>query len=87
MFHHHNYIKLEYLKKKDGQEFKVSSIPGRLETNRRQGSSNNPEQRRNLQGSLGINEVMFTEGTPQDAARFGEVVGKLASYIGTQPWS
>ena len=37
--------------------------------------------------TLGMKEVTFTEGTAQDAARFEEVVGKLASYVGTQPWS
>ena len=30
---------------------------------------------------------MFTEGTAQDAARFKDVLNKLASYVGTQPWS
>ena len=34
-----------------------------------------------------MREVTFTEGTAQDAARFEDVVSKLASYVGTQPWS
>ena len=34
-----------------------------------------------------MKDVTFTEGTAQDAARFEEVVGKLANYVGTQPWS
>ena len=29
----------------------------------------------------------MTEGTAQDAARFEDVLNKLASYVGTQPWS
>ena len=37
--------------------------------------------------TLGMREVTFTEGTAQDAARFEDVVSKLASYVGTQPWS
>ena len=31
--------------------------------------------------------MTFTEGTAQDAARFEDVMNKLASYVGTQPWS
>ena len=36
--------------------------------------------------TLGMREVTFTEGTAQDAARFEQVVSKLASYVGTPPW-
>ena len=33
-----------------------------------------------------MKDVTFTEGTEQDAARFEEVVAKLANYVGTQLW-
>ena len=33
--------------------------------------------------TLGLNKVTFTEGTAQDAARFENVLNKLASYVGT----
>ena len=36
--------------------------------------------------TLGLKKVTFTEGTAQDAARFEDVMNKLASYVGTQPW-
>ena len=34
-----------------------------------------------------MRDVTFTEGTAQDAARFEDAINKLASYVGTQPWS
>ena len=37
--------------------------------------------------TLGLKDIVFTEGTAQDAARFKEVLRKLASHVGTQPWS
>ena len=37
--------------------------------------------------TVGLRKVTFTEGTAQDAARFEDVMNKLASYVGTQPWS
>ena len=37
--------------------------------------------------TVGLRKVTFTEGTAQDAARFEDVLNKLASYVGTQPWS
>ena len=37
--------------------------------------------------SVWMRKVTFTEGTTQDAARFEDVLNKLASYVGTQPWS
>ena len=37
--------------------------------------------------TLGMKEVTFTEVTAQDAARFEDVINKLASYVGTQLWS
>ena len=37
--------------------------------------------------TLEMRDVTFTEGTAQDAARFEDVINKLASYVGTQPWS
>ena len=37
--------------------------------------------------TLGLKKVTFTEGTAQDAVRFEDVLNKLASYVGTQPWS
>ena len=37
--------------------------------------------------TLGLKDIVFTEGTPQDAARFEEVLRNLASYVRTQPWS
>ena len=37
--------------------------------------------------TLGMRDVTFTEGTAQDAARFEDVINKLASYVGTRPWS
>ena len=37
--------------------------------------------------TLRMRDVTFTEGTAQDAARFEDVINKLASYVGTQPWS
>ena len=35
--------------------------------------------------TLGLKKVTFTEGTAQDAARFEDVMNKLASYVGMQP--
>ena len=35
----------------------------------------------------GLRKMTFTEVTAQDAARFEDVLNKLASYVGTQPWS
>ena len=37
--------------------------------------------------TVGLRKVTFTEGTAQDAARFKDVLNKLARYVGTQPWS
>ena len=37
--------------------------------------------------TVGLRKVTFTEGTAQDAALFEDVLNKLASYVGTQPWS
>ena len=37
--------------------------------------------------TLGLKDIVFTEGTEQDAARFEEVLRKLASHVATQPWS
>ena len=37
--------------------------------------------------TVGMRKVTFTEGTAQDAAQFEDVLNKLASYVGTQPWS
>ena len=34
-----------------------------------------------------MRDVTFTQGTAQDAARFEDVINKLASYVGMQPWS
>ena len=35
----------------------------------------------------GLKDIVFTEGSAQDAARFEENLRTLASYVGTQPWS
>ena len=35
----------------------------------------------------GLKDVVFTEGSAQDAARFEENLRTLASYVGTQSWS
>ena len=37
--------------------------------------------------TVGMRKVTFTEGTVKDSARFGDVLNKLARYVGTQPWS
>ena len=37
--------------------------------------------------TLGLKKVTFTEGTMQDAARFEDVLNKIARNVGTQPWS
>ena len=37
--------------------------------------------------TLGLKDIVFTEGTAQDAARFKENLRKLASHVGPQPWS
>ena len=37
--------------------------------------------------ALGMRDVTFTEGTAQDAARSEDIINKLASYVGAQPWS
>ena len=37
--------------------------------------------------TVGLRKVTFTESTAQDAARFEDVLNKLTSYVGTQPWS
>ena len=34
----------------------------------------------------GNEDVVFTHGTPKDAAVFEEVVKKLARWLGQQPW-
>ena len=36
---------------------------------------------------MGLKDIIFTEGTAQDAARFEEVLRTLTSHVGTQPWS
>ena len=35
----------------------------------------------------GLRDIVFTEGSAQDAARFEENLRTLASYVGTQAWS
>ena len=35
----------------------------------------------------GLKDIVFTEGSAQDAARFEENLRTLASYVGTQAWS
>ena len=37
--------------------------------------------------TLGLNKVTFMKGIVEDAAQFEDVLNKLASYFGTQPWS
>ena len=37
--------------------------------------------------TVGLRKVTFMEGTALDAARFEDVLIKLASHVGTQPWS
>ena len=37
--------------------------------------------------TLELKDIVLTEGTAQDAARFEEVLRTLASHVGTQPWS
>ena len=41
----------------------------------------------NFKGTTpGHEDVVFTYGTPKDAAVFKEVVKKLARHLGQQPW-
>ena len=35
--------------------------------------------------TLGMRDVIFMEGTAQDAARFEDVINKLAGYVEAQP--
>ena len=37
--------------------------------------------------TLGLKDIVFTEGTLQDAARFEENPRTLASHVGSQLWS
>ena len=37
--------------------------------------------------TTGLKDIVFTEGSAQDAARFEENLRTMASYVGTQPWS
>ena len=46
-----------------------------------------PNEEEYKASTLGTRKVTFTEGTTQDATRFEDVLNKLASYVGTQPWS
>ena len=37
--------------------------------------------------TIGLRKVTVTEGTVQDSSQSEDVLNKLASYVGTQPWS
>ena len=37
--------------------------------------------------TTGLKDIVFTEGSAQDAARFEENLRTLANYVGTQSWS
>ena len=36
--------------------------------------------------TLGLEDVYFTWGTAKDAAKFEDMVSKLARHVGTSPW-
>ena len=69
------------MKEKMGKRFRR----GRRATGRAPAATLNEEEYE--APTVGLSKVTFAEGTAQAAARFEDVLNKLASYVGTQPWS
>ena len=60
---------------------------GRRQRNGDGGSGGTTATAGNFRGTTaGLEDVVFTHGTPKDAAVFEEVVKKLARHLGQQPW-
>ena len=58
---------------------------GRRATGRAPAATPNEEEYK--APTVGLRKVMFTKGTVQYAARFEDVLNKLASYVDMQPCS